>query len=289
MVKYILNESVYGNVRGMKIKVYGLMGKKIILTGSRRSEEMDLLIKKQGGTAITRPIQGDVILEENQVKLSIKKLIREPIDWIILTTGIGTETIFNIADEMGLGKELRGAFRGAKIAVRGYKTQNALKKFGFIPTIRDQNGTMQDLIHALDAYHITGKRIAAQLYGDTIPELDRFLERKKAIYFEILPYRYLSPDPRILQIILRDICNKTVDATAFTSALQVRNLFNYAVEQEMLQPLQDALNEDVLAVAVGKVTADALKEAGITRVVKPERERMGAMIMAMDNYFRTIK
>ena len=41
---------------------------------------------------------------------------------------------------------------------------------------------------------------------------------------------------------------------------------------------------DVLAVAVGKVTAEALREEGIERILAPENERMGAMIIELSNY-----
>ena len=41
----------------------------------------------------------------------------------------------------------------------------------------------------------------------------------------------------------------------------------------------------VLAVAVGKVTAEALYEEGVNRVLFPEEERMGSMVVAMSRHF----
>lgn len=38
-------------------------------------------------------------------------------------------------------------------------------------------------------------------------------------------------------------------------------------------------------VAVGKVTAEAIKEEGIERIIVPEHERMGAMIIELSRYY----
>ncbi|MDP4107042.1 MAG: uroporphyrinogen-III synthase, partial [Bacillota bacterium] len=43
---------------------------------------------------------------------------------------------------------------------------------------------------------------------------------------------------------------------------------------------------NVTAAAVGKVTAEALKEEGVERIITPEIERMGAMIIELSNYYR---
>ncbi len=47
-----------------------------------------------------------------------------------------------------------------------------------------------------------------------------------------------------------------------------------------------ASKKKVLAAAVGKVTAEALKEEGVERVLAPESERMGAMIIELAHYYQ---
>ena len=46
--------------------------------------------------------------------------------------------------------------------------------------------------------------------------------------------------------------------------------------------------EKLVATAVGKVTAEALKEEGISKIVVPQHERMGAMIVELAQYYETI-
>ncbi|HBI03271.1 MAG TPA: uroporphyrinogen-III synthase, partial [Paenibacillaceae bacterium] len=62
--------------------------------------------------------------------------------------------------------------------------------------------------------------------------------------------------------------------------------FHHGQEQGLSDQLVKAFNEQVVAGVVGKVTAETLQEAGVSRMVKPDRERMGAMIMAMDRFFK---
>ncbi|MDF2790543.1 MAG: uroporphyrinogen methyltransferase, partial [Neobacillus sp.] len=47
-----------------------------------------------------------------------------------------------------------------------------------------------------------------------------------------------------------------------------------------------SFNSHILAVAVGKVTAEALREEGVEKMLVPEHERMGAMIMELSQYYR---
>jgi len=43
----------------------------------------------------------------------------------------------------------------------------------------------------------------------------------------------------------------------------------------------------VLAAAVGKVTAEALREEGVERLLAPDLERMGAMIVELARFYET--
>ena len=77
----------------------------------------------------------------------------------------------------------------------------------------------------------------------------------------------------------------SVDAVCFTTAIQVRSLFDYAREKGYLKEIQAIFKDKTVATAVGKVTAEALVEEGIERIVVPQHERMGAMIIELVHYF----
>jgi len=73
------------------------------------------------------------------------------------------------------------------------------------------------------------------------------------------------------------VCARNLDVVTFTSAPAVDAFLTSAIEQGVLDQLLDALRTDVVAAAVGPVTAGPLEAAGVTPII-PERFRMGALI-----------
>ncbi|MNN91400.1 bifunctional uroporphyrinogen-III synthetase/response regulator domain protein [compost metagenome] len=59
----------------------------------------------------------------------------------------------------------------------------------------------------------------------------------------------------------------------------------HATKKSKLDELIQALEGTVIAVAVGKVTAQGLFEAGVPRVVAPKEERMGSMMVELARYY----
>jgi uroporphyrinogen-III synthase len=261
-------------------------GKRIVLCASRKLEEMSALVKKQGGIPLIRSAQGTIFAKETELEEEIRKVINQGMDWIVFTTGIGVEKIISAAEQFGLKEAFMKRIQEATIAVRGYKTLIALKKMGFTPHVYSNDGTTKGLIEALKEVDFSKKRVVAQLYGDTAPTLKQFFQQNDAIYFELAPYQHIAPEREILEQLYHEIITNKVDAVCFTAAMQVRFLFNFVKEHKDLALLQRAFHDGVIAVAVGKVTAEALNEEGIERVAVPELERMGAMIIELSRYFK---
>ncbi|NDI36159.1 uroporphyrinogen-III synthase [Chengkuizengella sediminis] len=262
-----------------------LEGKKIAIAGGRKADEISKLIENFGGTPLIRPAQGTVFLDDSNVKESLHRLLHEKCDWIIFTTGIGTDKLHTLAKESGNENQFINVLKGAKIAARGYKTLNVLKKLGIQPTIRDDDGTTAGLTRMFQPYQLEGKHIALQLYGAPAPKMINWLEKSGANYFEILPYRHVPPADEKMEQIVSEILNGEVDVVAFTSGPQIRFMVEYADKNMKRSEFIHALNEKVLALSVGKVTEAALREEGINRVVTPEIERMGSMIVTLAEYF----
>ncbi|MFV8829040.1 uroporphyrinogen-III synthase [Alkalihalobacterium sp. APHAB7] len=266
-----------------------LAGKTVVLAASRKTEEMATLIEKQGGTAIVRPLQGTVFLAEELVEPELKQLIEDGTDWMIFTTGIGTETLLKIAQQNGLEERFLHMVQEVKVAARGYKTLAALKKIDVKPIAKDDDGTTEGLSRALKDCDLRGKRVTIQLHGETAPRLTKFLKEKGAIVKHILPYRHIAPEPATVDALCEDIFAGKVDAVCFTTAIQVRSLFNYGREKGIYDQLLPFFKGKVVPVAVGKVTAEAFREEGIDNYVAPELERMGAMIIELARYYESSK
>lgn len=262
-----------------------LEGKTIAVTGPRKADEISRMISKFGGTAVIRPAQGTVFLDDSQFAEQLQSLIEQPVDWLILTTGVGTEAMLATAEKLGQLERFIETLRGVRIAARGYKTVNVLRKVGLTPEVRDEDGTTAGLLQLLNGHNLAGKRVGLQLYGDPAPKLNAVLEARGAICEEILPYRHILPEDGAIQLLIGEIIAEDVDAVAFTSTVQVRCLMSEATAAGMREQVLQAFEGRVLAVAVGKVTAEALREEGVGRVLYPEEERMGSMVVTLSRYY----
>ncbi|MEW8987518.1 MAG: uroporphyrinogen-III synthase [Bacillus sp. (in: firmicutes)] len=268
---------------------HALLQKTIAIAGSRKLEEISALIEKQGGTAVIRPLQGTVFLAEKEVEPGLRKFIEESADWVILTTGIGTDSLIDLADKIGLKEQFLKRLTEAQIGARGYKTLAVLKKNGLEPVAVDDDGTNRGLVRSLQQYDFSGKRVLVQLHGEAAPALIRFLEENGAEIQQILPYQHTPPQQETVEKLCRELLDGKVNAVCFTTAVQVRFLFEYAKEKGIVERLIDVLNSEALAVAVGKITAEAIREEGIERLVAPEFERMGAMIIELARYYEQVE
>lgn len=263
-----------------------LVGKRIAIVASRKVEEQSTIVKNLGGEPVLRPAQGTVFLSDTaDIEAGITKVMEGYFDWVILTTGVGLETLVKISREMGAEAAFLAALRNVKIAARGYKTVNMLKKLDLTAEVRDTDGSTAGLVQALAAHDLKNARVALQLHGDPAPLLVEWLQKQEAAFHEILPYKHIPPETEVLEQLLQDILEGQVDAVSFTSTPQARFLFAYAKEQGVKDLLVAAFETNVLALSVGKVTAQALREEGVARIVIPENERMGSALMTLAKYY----
>lgn len=262
-----------------------LEGKRIALTGPRRAEELGKLVENMGGIPLYRPAQGTVLLDDQALRSGIVDWVEHPPDWSIFTTGMGLDALFDMAQEMGVADQLLERLQEENIAARGYKTVNALKKRGLTPIVRDDDGSTEGLIRGLAQHELRGASVLLQLHGDPAPRLVAWLEEQGASCRQLLPYKHIAPPEAELEKLLSDILAGEIDAVTFTSGPQVRFLMEHAARQGQLDALLEALKGPVLAVAVGKVTAAGLYEAGVPRVLAPKEERMGSMMVELARYY----
>ncbi|GGD55712.1 uroporphyrinogen-III synthase [Paenibacillus nasutitermitis] len=263
----------------------GLEGKTVVITGSRKTDELSAIIEKQGGIALVRPQQGTLIDADQRMGQDLLHIQEHRSDWMIFTTGGGLDTMLSQAERIGIRPQLLDRIGQAKVAARGYKTFALLKKNGITPVVVDEDGTVQGLIHALQDYDFAGQDVMVQLHGEPSPPLIAFLQQKGANVRQVMPYLHIPPDSAISLQLCEEIADGHVDAVCFTAAIQVRFFFEFARNRNLLSSVKAGFEAGTLAVAVGKVTAEALREQGIERIIAPENERMGAMIIELARYY----
>lgn len=266
----------------------GLDNKCIALLGTRKIEEQVNIIQQLGGTAVHRPAQGTVFFDSSFIGTEIKEIIKGSFQWIIFTTGIGIEKLFEIAKEMDYEQDLQLALSNMNIAVRGYKGMNTLKSRGLTPIVRDDDGSIAGLIRAFAGHNLKNQSVAVQLYGVPSVELINWLKVQEANYQEIIPYQHISPDKDILEQLLNEVINNKLDAVSFTSIQQVQFLFKYAKQRNLKYELLSAFENNVIALPIGKVTGNALKEQGVNRMLVPQDERIGSALMTLNKYYKEL-
>lgn len=262
-----------------------LEGRTIAVAGTRKFAEIGSMIRNYGGTPLHRPAQETKHVPEDQVDKALQHLLETKPDWLILTTGDGVNILYQAARTAGNEESFFRMLRDVRLAVRGYKTLRFLREQGIEPEVTDDDGTVEGLIRRFPQDSLSGHRVVIQMYGETSARLNEWLERQGAEYEEILPYRHVPPPKEKVEQLIQEVIEQRIDAVVFTSSLQVRYLFSHVEQTGQTSSLLNALNDRVLASAVGKVTARELYDQGVRFVLKPERERMGAMIVTLADHF----
>src|SRR5690606_25359184 len=105
-----------------------LAGRTVAVTGARMADEFANIVRKMGGFPLVFPAQGIVKADDEAVAERLRELFAAPVDWFVLTTGFGTETLLEKAEAAGCRERLLELMKSTPIAARGYKTANALRK-----------------------------------------------------------------------------------------------------------------------------------------------------------------
>ncbi|SDI72742.1 uroporphyrinogen-III synthase [Natribacillus halophilus] len=261
-----------------------LEGKYVALTASRKTDDMQTLLRKQGATSEVRSMQGTVKQDQEAVTRLMQEGLAGRVDWFIFTTGIGVTTLMAYADEAGMKERFLEKMQSAHVAARGYKTVAALKKLGINVDIRSDDGTTAGLKEKLKTVNFSGEHVIIQQYGVSSPVLEEYLEEQGATLTTWLPYVHEAPDDAAVDLFIEELLAEKYDAVCFTTGLQVRSLFNRANEVDRHRQLLRVFADKTIATAVGKVTAEALEEESVSRVVVPTTERMGAMMVELGRY-----
>lgn len=251
-----------------------LAGRHIALPESRELDLFADMLVVRGAQVLRCPLVSiHDAPDQEKVTRWIRTFVDEPWDDLILLTGEGLRRLLGTAERAG------GALRDDFVAklgqvrklTRGPKPGTALRGVGLKTDLIALEPTTEGVIRTLQAEQLQGRRVAVQLYGTepNVPLMD-FLREAGAVVTTVAPYVYADDveDARVQELVAA-ILDGELDAVAFTSATQVRRLFQIARRQCGEKALVDGLRQLKVA-AVGPIVADELSQREVRVDLMPE-------------------
>jgi uroporphyrinogen-III synthase len=249
-----------------------LGGKTIAVPETRELDTLAQLFEQRGAKVIRCPLVAIFDAPDPKpIAGWLRRVVAGACDDLVLFTGEGLRRLLRFAERIELQDAFRQALGRVRKVTRGPKPVRVLREIGLAPDMQAPEPSTEGIIAALSAFDLTGRTVGVQLYGDepNVP-LMNFLARAGAEADPVSPYVYASnvDDERVADLIGR-IAAGAVDIIAFTSASQVRRLWDVARKRE-LEIFRTGLAQTVVA-AVGPVTASEATRFGMNPTIVPSR------------------
>jgi len=253
-----------------------LAGKRIIITRSAaQSEALARELTGRGAIPVLIPLVSFVHPEDfAPLDAAIAEI--ERFDWMILTSAQAVRAVVRRGKE--LKRSLLGSESKLRIASVGPVTAEAARRAGL--PVEYVAGTHTGVALAEElANRLQDARVFLPRSDRANPDLPRALKRHGAQVTEVIAYRTLRPTA-VDERNLRQIAEGAADAVLFFSPSAVQHLVEL-FDGEQLSSLQDKL----AIAAVGPVTANALRDAGVQRIVLAGDTTAAAVVEALEEHF----
>ena len=220
-----------------------------------RAKKACEIVEKLGGTPVLAPT-----LDLQPVNTdSLKELVarKDELDWIVFTSPTTIVSLNQFYPDFIPNLN-------CKLAVIGNKTGKLAEKNGLTVDLMPQDFTAEGLIEEFRKRGITGKVIGIPRTASARPILPQELEKLGNEIILAEAYKSLFPmDEKAIKELFEKIENGEIDAITFTSPLTVENFFEVADDKQKLAGL---LNDHLLTVSIGPITARVLDKYNIAHI-----------------------
>lgn len=220
-----------------------------------RAKKACEIVEKLGGSAVLAPTLDLEPVNSESLKELVER--KDELDWIIFTSPTTIVSLQKFHPEF-----LKGL--NCKLAVIGNKTGKLAEKQGLKVDLMPDDFTAEGLIEEFKKREITNQTIGIPRTASARPVLPEELEKlgNKIILAEA--YKSLFPmDEDAVKELISKIENHEIDAITFTSPLTVENFFQIGEDKEKLAKL---LNDNLLTVCIGPITAKVLDKYDVTYI-----------------------
>ncbi|MBA0049546.1 uroporphyrinogen-III synthase [Streptomyces sp. AJS327] len=256
-----------------------LAGYTVGVTAARRADDLVALLERRGAEVVRAPALRTVPLDDDTELLArTRELLDTPPDVVVATTAVGFRGWMTVAERWGVGSALLERLDEAELLARGPKVRGAVRAAGLRERWSPASESLAEVVDRLLEEGVSGRRIALQLHGEPVPDVEEALRAAGAEVLPVPVYRWLPPhDPGPVDELTDAVLARSVDALTFTSAPAVVSLLDRAEHRGLLPELLTALRDGTLPVCVGPVTAAPLERRGVPSL-QPERYRLAPMV-----------
>ena len=261
--------------------IAGFNGLTVAAFESRMAAEMTRLIERHGGKPLVAPALREIPLEDNSVALRFgEQLLTEGLDVLVLLTGAGTTTLFEILHSRHAKDTIKNALEKTVLIARGPKPVAALKALGFQPTLTvPEPNTWVDVVSTLDAHRpVKGLRVAVQEYGLPNRDLVEALKQRGATVVSVPVYRWALPeDTAPLKQAIRQILDGQVQVMLVTNAAQIDHVM-LVVEQEGKTEEFKTICRKLVIASIGPTASERIRSHGLSVDFEPSHGKMGILV-----------
>jgi uroporphyrinogen-III synthase len=248
---------------------------------TRMATEFARLIERHGGRPLVAPVLREISLKNNSIVQEFGvRLMAGRVDLLILMTGIGTTTLFDLLKVRYPWETITAALQDLTIIARGPKPVAALKVAGFQATLTvPEPNTWHDILTTLDEHRpVQGLRVVLQEYGASNPDLLKALEQRGAEVFPVPIYKWALPeDLGPIRHALDEIMAGRVHVVLITNAIQVDHVMQVLEQDGQVEPFRAALTKLVVA-SIGPTASERLRHHGWPVDCEPSHPKMGILV-----------
>jgi uroporphyrinogen III methyltransferase / synthase len=257
-----------------------LAGKRIVITrAAAQSEALAKELSARGAAPVVLPLLS-FAEPEDFVPLDEAIAGIDQLDWLVLTSAQAVRAVTERATD--LQRPLVRVGSRLRVACVGPVTADAARKANLPVEYVAVTHNGVALANELGS-KLQGARVFLPRSDRANPDLPEALKRYGARVTEVIAYRTLRPG-EVTQDGLKKIAEGQADAVLFFSPSAVQH-FAELVGAEQLHKIQDML----AITAVGPVTANALRDAGVQRAVVAADTTAASVMEALEKYFAAEK
>jgi uroporphyrinogen III methyltransferase/synthase len=195
-------------------------------------------------------------------------------DWMLFTSASGVERMLERMKTRGVD---RSALDSAKLGAIGPATAARLAAHRLTVAAMPREYRAEAIVEAISAERIRGARILiprAQVAREVLPEMLTAAGAREVVVAPV--YKTVKPANAPVERVRAMAAAGTIDLVAFTSSSTVTNF---------CEMLGAAGARGLKAAAIGPITAETARAAGLEVVVQPSEYTTPALIAAIHNYF----